>query len=100
MLEILTASSAVITVDESKVDRAALDAAVHMLGGPAISVPVDPSRTTVLQIMDQNVAGSTFTARNGRVFRLDPTDPNWAHDIDPAEIVSATMPGGWTWVKP
>lgn len=98
MLELLTKSGAVIRTDEA---TPAVNQAAEILGGLVVKSDVEEPRETVLQIMDQNIVGTTLTDSDGTVFTL--THGGWMADsehisVPPFEtIVAATMPGGWAW---
>lgn len=104
MLEIITNSGAVIRGDNSNPKQAAmLDIAIAALGGAVLITSVDEDQHAVLAIMDQKVIGTTLTDADSTIYTLD-TDSCWYSelgekvDVPPFEtIVSATMPGGWSW---
>lgn len=108
--DILTASGATVRIPEgmesgTPEQRAAYAIALKALGGPVVSIEVDLSRDTVLQIMEQMIVGTTLADSAGITYTLE-FDNNWWDsfgnkvDLPPYEqIVSATMPGGWSWSK-
>ena len=104
--EVITKSGAVLRYNDSDSElasRAAL--AIATLGGAAVIGKYDETRETVLQIMDQNVVGTTLTDKDGHVYVLTKVgwmiqDPEVQIHISlpPYEqVCSATMPGGWSW---
>lgn len=98
MLEVLTKSGAVIRTDTATPEVAE---AADILGGVVVKSQIEEPRETVLQIMDQNIPGTTLTDEDGTVFEL--TEKGWYADgeaimVPPFEtIIAATMPGGWSW---
>lgn len=101
MQEVLTRSGAVIRYDNP---TPGLIAAISSLGGKVVTAQYDEPREVVLTIMDQMVVGTTLTDSKGTVYTLfhdDWTTPSGDTVKMPPydDIVSATMPGGWSWVK-
>lgn len=105
--EIITRSGVVIRYNDSvsEVELGKIDFAIRSLGGVAAIGKYDENRETVLQIMDQNVVGTTLTDNDGHVYAL--TSAGWTIQDDKASIhitlppyehvCAATMPGGWSW---
>lgn len=103
MLELLTRSGAVIHAPEV---TPLVNQATELLGGLVTLTESDSHDETVLQIMEQAAIGTTLTDSLGVVYTLYPE--GWAAEavtgepgsilVPPYEdIVSATMPGGWSW---
>lgn len=96
MLEFLTTSGAVITAEARTPE---VDTAITVLGGLVISF--DSDTPVVVTIITSAVIGTTLTDADGVTYELFPE--GWyiegqAVDVPPYEkIVSATMPGGWSW---
>lgn len=102
MIEVITTSGTIIRARVDTPQQVVnLDTAVALFGGAVATLAVDTDRETVLQIMDQNVVGTTLTSADGTEYLL--WNSGWVcndQDIDlpPYEsIISATMPGGWAW---
>lgn len=100
--EAITASGAIIRYEQDTVHQDRLKQAVDALGGLTVVIDVDPHRETVLQIMDQNVIGTTLMDSDGIVYTL--TSNGWVYPdgttikLPPYEqVTSASMPGGWSW---
>lgn len=100
MLELLTRSGAIIHAES---DSPAVAVAVAALGGIVASMSIDDDRETVLTIMDQAVIGTTLADADGTEYLLTPG--GWyaagadTETVTPnhESIISATMPGGWSW---
>ena len=103
--EVITQSGAIIRYDADIPGQMNhLHAAVKAFGGEVAIMEYNEPRESVLTIMDQRVVGTTLTTSDGTVHVL--TAEGWLHDRESApetpfyeDVVSATMPGGWSWSR-
>jgi len=110
--EVITQSGAIIRYDADIPGQMNhLHAAVKAFGGEVAIMEYNEPRESVLTIMDQRVVGTTLTDSAGTVYTLTP--PGWIQSfpapldwtevqgVTPSyeDVVSATMPGGWSWSR-
>lgn len=104
--EVLTASGAILRYDSDiEAQKNTVEAAIAALGGEVLLRPYDGPRETVLSIMEQSVLDTTLTAADGTIYMLSVS--GWYEisgsplPVSPyhEDIVSATMPGGWSWSR-
>lgn len=107
MQQILTTSGVTLTTDEANYLPAMRVVATEFFGGIVVETEADATRSTVVAIIDQAVLGTTLTDADGLVYLL--TDEGWYAATEDREreflsivppyetIISATMPGGWSW---
>ena len=101
--EVITQSGAIIRYDADIPGQMNhLHAAVQAFGGQVAIMEYNEPRESVLTIMDQRVVGTTLTTSDGTVYTL--LADGWhcgVYPITPSyeDVVSATMPGGWSWSR-
>lgn len=100
MLELLTTSGAIIHAPSR---TGAVDQAVTLLGGLIVETTLDESADTVLHIISDGMIGTILFDEDANAYELFPE--GWfvagqaVETVPHHTIVSATLPGGWSWAK-